>query len=408
MPHQTRKQLLGLIPTLVILGVGVTVGSCSRPERAASVNPASGMPSAKIATGLATASEQVRGTVEILGEGEDAVKLLHLWGSPREMGYAHGLLCKNEVKDFFTKIITAMTAHMHVSEEKLDESWAAMEPFVPKEYLEEMEGLAEGAGVGIEVVKRAHAIPDLSEMDCTFFAAWGDFTQEGNFIQLRALDYATGAHIQDNPAIIVYHPKDGPAYVNIGWCGFIGMVTGMNAQQICMSEIGDDFEKEKHTLEGEPMPFIMRDVIRKATTVEEGIEIVRNAKRTSSFLYLIGDAKAPDARALKTGPEIFEVYDKDSIPYGALGNVVWMSMGADSKWNQKIKAALEAQKGTLTVETAMSDITGKCETGDLHTVYFDASALKLWVANADLDGSPAYNEGFVEFDFGEAANKSEP
>ena len=56
--------------------------------------------------------------------------------------------------------------------------------------------------------------------------------QDGNFIQLRALDYATEAHIQDNPAIVVYHPDDGPAYVNIGWCGFIGLVTGMNEEQV--------------------------------------------------------------------------------------------------------------------------------------------------------------------------------
>jgi isopenicillin-N N-acyltransferase-like protein len=402
-----RKQRLAT-PVTFLLSALAVLALCSglACQKSAVIAP-SPAPTAAMPTDLAQApaAQEVHGTVETLGEGADALKLLHVWGTPREMGYAQGKLAAAEVNDFCTKIIAAMTAGMGVSEEDLDQAWAAMEPYVPPEYLEEMEGLAEGAGVDPVLIKRAHAIPDLSEMDCTFFAAWGDFTADGHFIQLRALDYATEAHIQDNPAIIVYHPDDGPAYVDVGWCGFIGMVTGMNAEGVCMSEIGDDFDKGNQTLEAEPMPFVMRDVIRKATSLDEGVGIVRAAKRTSSFLYLIGDAKLPGARALKTGPKTFEVYDQQDTPYGPLGNVLWMSMGADSGWNQKIRDALAEQAGKLTVDSAIEGVTGKCKTGDLHTVYFDATDLKLWVANADVDGSPAYDEGFVTFDFGAATQR---
>jgi hypothetical protein len=172
-----------------------------------------------------------------------------------------------------------------------------------------------------------------------------------------------------------------------------------------MSEIGDDFDKANQTLAGEPMPFVMRDVVSKATTLEQGVQIVREAKRTSSFLYLIGDAKIPDARALKTGPTVFEVYDQTNLPWGSIGDAVWMSMGADSDWNEKVRDALKAQAGQLTVESAMEGITSGLGTGDLHTVYFDATDLKLWVANAGIDESPAYDEGFVTFDFGEATER---
>jgi isopenicillin-N N-acyltransferase-like protein len=389
-----------LLWLLAVLPVGLV--ACSRSSGTATAGP-----TPAVIAKAAPAAQEIKGTVSTLGQGKDAVKLLHVWGSPREMGYAHGKLLKNEIADFYSKIIGAMSTGMGVPVTALDDAWAQMEPFVPKQYLEEMEGLAEGAGVELQTVKRAHAIPDLSEMDCTFFAAWGDFTKDGHLIQLRALDYATEAHIQDNPAIVVYHPADGPAYVNVGWCGFIGMVTGMNARKICMSEIGDDFDKDKQTLKGEPMPFVMRDVISRAEVLDQGVAIVQNAKRTSSFLYLIGDGKVPNAKALKTGPATFEVYDQTSIPYGALGNAVWMSMGADSDWNQKIRTALEGLKGNLTVDSAMKDVTSKCKTGDLHTVYFDATDLKLWVANADVDASPAYDQGFVTFDFGAATERPE-
>jgi hypothetical protein len=53
----------------------------------------------------------------------------------------------------------------------------------------------------------------------------------------------------------------------------------------------------------------------------------------------------------------------------------------------------------------MEGITSELGTGDLHTVYFDATDLKIWVANADVDESPAYDEGFVVFDFGAATER---
>ena len=405
----TFKRAKLLSYTLVVLvgalaAIGLGLAARSKPVVTSSM--LSGMPVAT-AVSEARAAGDINGTVATLGEDTDEVKLLHVWGTPREMGYAHGKLLADEIKDFYTKITAAMTAGMEVEVSVLDQAWAQMEPFVPQEYLEEMEGLAEGAGVALRDIERVHAIPDLSEMDCTFFAAWGDFTASGHFVQLRALDYATEAHIQDNPAIVVYHPNEGPAYVNVGWCGFIGMVTGMNAERICMSEIGDDFDKDHHTLQGEPMPFVMRDVIAKATTLEEGVEVVRRAKRTSSFLYLIGDAKLPGAKALQTSPETCEVYDRANLPWGSVGDAVWMSMGMDSDWNEKVRDALKAQAGKLTVESAMEDLTSELGTGDLHTVYFDATDLKLWVANADIDESPAYDEGFVMLDFGAATERPE-
>lgn len=396
----TRAKLVSyvlviLVAALVALGLGLAAKE--KPVITSSMAPAIPL---SVSAPAAEHAAQVNGSVSSLGEGVDELRVLHVWGTPREMGYAHGKLLADEIKDFYAKITTAMTAGMEVDVSVLDQGWAQMEPFVPKEYLEEMEGLAEGAGVELRDVKRVHAIPDLSEMDCTFFAAWGDFTADGHFIQLRALDYATEAHIQDHPAIIVYHPNEGPAYVSIAWSGFIGVVTGMNAERVCMSEIGDDFDKANQRLAGEPMPFVMRDVVAKATTLEQGVRIVRDAKRTSSFLYLIGDAKIPGARALKTGPTVFEVYDQSNLPWGSIGDAVWMSMGADSDWNEKVRDALKAQAGKLSVESAMKGVTSELGTGDLHTVYFDATDLKLWVANADIDESPAYDEGFVTFDFG--------
>ncbi|MCX5836446.1 MAG: hypothetical protein NTX62_05645, partial [Deltaproteobacteria bacterium] len=108
------------------------------------------------------AAQEVKGHVSTLGEGSDAVTVLHVWGTPREMGYAHGRLLKAEIADFYAKITFAMSLGMGVSLEQIDQAWAQMEPFVPQRYLDEMAGLAEGAGVDLQAkLWRSSASRDL-------------------------------------------------------------------------------------------------------------------------------------------------------------------------------------------------------------------------------------------------------
>ena len=64
------------------------------------------------------------------------------------------------------------------------------------------------------------------------FGAWGKATSKsyaGKLLQMRALDYITADFLSDNHALIVYHPNDGEAFINIGFIGTITLVTGMSS-----------------------------------------------------------------------------------------------------------------------------------------------------------------------------------
>jgi isopenicillin-N N-acyltransferase-like protein len=347
-------------------------------------------------------SADVKGSRATIGTGEDAITVLYLHGTPYEMGYAHGQLAKQEVAHLCQDVVATMAAGAGITMEQVDEAWATMEPFVPPAYLEEMNGLADGAGIPLQAVQRMHAVPDLSEYHCTFFAAWGSATRDGHLIQIRALDYKTGAHIQDHPALLVYRPDEGQPFVNVGWLGFIGLVTGMNAAHVAMSEIGDNFGEAHETLAGEPMPFVMRDVVQFADNLPDAVKTVRDAKRTSSFLYCIGDAKIPDARTLVTGSDFCRVYSSRSLPFALLPGVVYTSMGMDSNWNPKVRQVLEQGEGNIDPDFAAQTLMRGCKTGDLHSVVFDATTLELWAANATPEGEPGYNREFVRFNLDEA------
>lgn len=357
-----------------------------------------------LAASLAHADTPLHGRIETLGEGPNPITVLYLWGSPYEIGYAHGKLCAEQVKGICQRL-TLGAALMGLSPQKLDEAWAQMAPFVPARYHEELRGLADGAGVSLQTVQRAHAIPDLSEFHCTFFGAWGPATRNGHLIQIRALDYATEAGLQNQPALIVCRPNGGQTFVNIGWVGFIGCVSGMNTSHIAVSEIGDNFGAAHETLAGEPMPFLLRDVLERATTLDQGTSLIRSAHRTSSYLYCVGDGKLPAAHAFRTARDVCEVYDPQTYPGDRLDEVVYWSMGTDSKWNRRVYDVLKPAWGRIDQRTGMRDVMRGLGTGDLHAIAYDVTALKLWVANASPGPQvvPAYNRYFVPFDLRRAA-----
>ncbi len=376
----------------------------SPPLRRSPLWPVVGLLLWAAGTALWAAPRTVHGSLSTIGDPAHPISVLKLWGTPYEMGYAHGKLCRDQVRAFYGQIIVAMTVGMKAKISDLDAAWAQMAPFVDRRFTEEMRGLAAGAEVDLKTLQRAHAIPDLSEFHCTFFAAWGPATRDGHLHQIRALDYATGAGIQAHPALIVYQPTGRNAWVNVGWLGFIGSVSGMNDKHLALSEIGDSFGWEHETLAGEPMPFLMRRVLEDASDLDPAVDLFRHAHRTSSFLYCVGDAKIPAARALRTARDIFEVHAPEDHGDMSLPHVVYWSMGTDSRWNRKVYETLKPRLGQIDEKVGMEDVMRGLGTGSLHAVHYDVTALRLWVANATPGPKvvPGYQQPFVFFDFAQA------
>jgi len=382
-----------LIAALFAIGLIITLCSCTqqRPTQAAQA-------------GEPAVARPICGELSTVGEGADAISVIKLWGTPYEMGYAHGKLCSEKIKAFYGRIIGAMTVGMNVDPKVLDAAWAQMEPFVAEHHIEELKGLADGAGIDLQMVQRAHAVPDLSEFHCTFFAAFGQATKDGKLHQIRALDYEMRAGIQDEPALVVYKPEGHNAFVQVGWVGFIGCISGMNDKQIAVSEIGEHFSDDVETLAGEPMPLVMRRALEEANTLDEGIQVFKSAHRTSSYLYCVGDGKIPDARKLRTSKDFCEIYGPGEQGDATLPNVVYWSMGVDSRWNKRVHDVLKAKLGQIDENVGMQDIMGGLGTGNLHAVHYVPGDLELWVANATPapENAPAYDQEFVHFSLAEA------
>lgn len=235
--------------------------------------------------------------------------ILHLKGSPYEMGYQHGSLLAPMIKQVVAQFIDGK------KEGAVEERFKAFQEVlpiilqnIPKVYLEEMRGLAEGSNIPLEKIQLLNLFPEM--FHCSGVVALPETTANGNLYHARVLDYKVGQGLEKASVLMLVEPSEAHAFLTVSYAGFIGVITGMNEVKISLGEIGG---LGYGRWEGCPMSFLMRNVLEKASTLEEAKRIFSQTKRTCEYYYLIADGKTGKALSLYATPEQIEwVYPGNS------------------------------------------------------------------------------------------------
>jgi len=253
-------------------------------------------------------------------------KVLVLSGTPYEMGLQHGKLLSTAIAEDM-KAVLEWTAERECTREKLGEIYRRLEPNIPKRYLDELKGIAEGSGVPLEDLQLVHAMP--SRFHCSGAAVYGKATINGKLYHTRSLDYSLTIgktkRLQDNSLVIIYKPNSGNAHAVLSWAGFVGCVSGMNEKGISVGEMGSSSNDESY--DGNPMIFALRDVLYDADTLSEAIRIMREMKRTCGYNFIFADGKIPDAVAVEVTKSLFRALraqdeENNAAPHWGIEDVV--------------------------------------------------------------------------------------
>ena len=353
-------------------------------------------------------------------EDHDGLRVVHLLGSPYELGRQHGEALRQEVQASVRQVLGYFRGYLNVPVVGpwlvnwwLDRAWSDALPFIPPRYLEELRGLAEGSGVSLQELYRLHAIPDRT-YSCASLAAWGRATVAGRLIHVRNLDWSMRAGIQRYATVFVVHPTGQHAFVNVGWAGFIGVLSGINDAQISVGQIGA--KSIDTTLRGEPMVFVLRDVLETAEELDQAAEVVRRAPRTVGVNYVFANARARRAIVLETTHRyvrVFEANDQAEHQISYARPMVDAVFRADTAVDPRIRnqqlasngdprrlgledpsgssaydvrylaqaAGLQAHFGQLDVEQAREIARAIAPSSNVQSVIF--AWPEVWIANAD-------------------------
>ena len=272
-------------------------------------------PTSLILALLVSLSALAEGYRTTVGTGPDEITLIVAKGTPYEMGYAMGRLMKSEVQAVLKRFLGAVqsSGDSRFADQSLDAAWKAIEPHTDKRFIEEMQGVAEGAGVPLHRVRRAHMIPVVADYACSGVACWGSAARDGHLYQIRNLDYVMQGGLQDYPLIVVYLPQQGIAHVSVTFAGVVASNTGMNAEGIVLSEIGDSpVEDYPFNLHGTHFTSMFRRILYDAKTLNEALGIIRETRRIKKYHYIVGDGSQKRAVKVKAyAPDLVIWTDND-------------------------------------------------------------------------------------------------
>ncbi len=253
-------------------------------------------------------------------------RVLVVRGKPREMGVAHGRLLAEEVKaDVQAFLYDWAMGDRGRTREELQAIWDRLAPHIPKRYLEEIAGIAEGSGVPVEDIRLVHAIP--SRYHCTGAAALPAVTADGKVYHTRSLDYSldigNGVRPQTNSILYVCVPEEGVPHAIVSWAGFVGCVTGMNLEGVSVGEMGSSSSDE--TFDGVPMIFLLREVLVRARDLAQAKGIWAKGPRTCGFNFVFSDPK--DACAVESNATMVRFFgagdERENVaPHCAIAGIV--------------------------------------------------------------------------------------
>jgi len=327
--------------------------------------------------------------------------VLHLKGSPREMGYQHGALLKSSVQKNMHTLLEVKGSEPLVEfgpvrirpKAAIESIIEIQKPFVPERYFEEMEGLSRGAGITVRDARICNFIPEL--FHCSGFALLNSATRDGRLLHGRVLDYAVDWGLQEHAVIIVAEPDDRIPFVNVTYAGFIGSVTGMNARHVSIGEMGG---KGLGHWQGVPMSLLVREVLETGSDLQKAIDVFRKNPRTCEYFYVIADAKTNSAVGMEASWDTFHIVkpgDRHPLLPTPVPDCVLLSAG--SRYDELVRRTKQG-RGNFTVKDALRLMERPVAMkSNLHNVLFEPETTRFWVANASPDQRPAAEQPYHTF-----------
>lgn len=179
-----------------------------------------------------------------------------------------------------------------------------MKDYVPQQYIDEIQGIADGAEIIFEDIVAANMVIIVGDMGCFGISAWGNATVDGKLYHTRSFDQPmtikdpdTGKFAHENFVLIVRNPDNGYASINPSIAGSMHGGGGFNekgiaiGQQVCWSK--------DYTLNGTPGQFRVQMVLDHASNISEAIDILTTNKDLG-WNFIVSDSKVPIGYAVET------------------------------------------------------------------------------------------------------------
>ena len=138
---------------------------------------------------------------------KQGVTVVYLTGTPYEIGLAHGKLCKNEIMDANQYCWDAYDKLKNNPDGKWLPLSRSLERYIPEEYIAEMKGIADGAGIEYDKILFLNTLVTISEHSKCF--AFSFRQTESNIITVRQIDISNRIPLWKKMILYIIKPQKG-------------------------------------------------------------------------------------------------------------------------------------------------------------------------------------------------------
>lgn len=237
------------------------------------------------------------------------VQLVYLAGTPEEIGAQHTALLYDRMTenervlwDGFAQMVpfaparTLMFDYGRVRyrdltagfpDARLRELVAEANAFVPDPYASELPTF--------QRMVTLHALYDIALgfehsplLGCTAFGLGPEATADGHALFARAFDFEAAEVFDADKAVFVVHENGKIPFVSVAWPGFVGVVTGMNAEGVALAVHGG--RAREPSANGVPVAFSLRETLAGARDTSEAVAILTGQPVMVSHIVFVGDS----------------------------------------------------------------------------------------------------------------------
>ncbi|MCA9547797.1 MAG: hypothetical protein KC613_25510, partial [Myxococcales bacterium] len=170
----------------------------------------------------------------------DGVRVLYAWGTPRDRGFAHGVLLRDAIIEVVDQYAVArIGAGPYGVARALVGGTATVSPALRAEAEGLVAGLREAGGAQIPRLGRAldatdvlvlQAYTELAAVGCSSVSVWGAHSADGQARLVRNLDWSDAPALLRNQVVFVW-AGEGMAQplVSVGFAGYLGCLSCVSA-----------------------------------------------------------------------------------------------------------------------------------------------------------------------------------
>ena len=124
-------------------------------------------------------------------------------------------------------------------------------------------------------------------LGCTAFGLGPEVTADGHAIFARAFDFEAADVFDEGKVVFLVHEDGKIPFASVAWPGFVGVVTGMNAEGVALAVHGG--RAREPSTSGVPVAFSLREALASARDTNEAVAILAAQPVMVSHIVFVGD-----------------------------------------------------------------------------------------------------------------------